>query len=159
MTKLVDEIAGELDYDSGWCRSLSIIFFAEVVAIQLAFAADETEELEPIQREAFAEFWKSKDRLLRQAEAAIFSYYQSIRADILARVPKDSADTLAPRITSQDDLRAIVRLETLYFPEGFRNERRIAGLLAGCAWDPALGLAVRFEDEKIVDVGPQDILL
>lgn len=74
-------------------------------------------------------------------------------------MPADEADEAAPLVESANDLRAIVRLNTLFFPEDFGSGKRVAGLLADCSWDPALGLAVRFEDERIVGVGPQDIVL
>jgi len=159
MPKLLDAIAGEFDYRYGWCRSVSVLFFGERCSIELAFAGDADRELDEGQREAFSAFWPSRDRWLSNAEAAILSHYPSIRADVSARMPSDMAEKIAPAIERTTDLRHIVRLKTLFFPEDFGSGKRVAGLLADCSWDPALGLAVRFEDERIVGVGPQDIVL
>ena len=159
MPKLLDGIVGEFDYEYGWCRPVSVLFFGETRSIELAFAGDADRELDAGQREAFSAFWPSKERLLSNAEAAIASHYDSIRLDVRARMPADEADEAAPLVESANDLRAIVRLNTLFFPEDFGSGKRVAGLLADCSWDPALGLAVRFEDERIVGVGPQDIVL
>ena len=159
MPKLLDGIAGEFDYEYGWCRPVSVLFFGETRSIELAFAGDADRELDAGQREAFSAFWPSKERWLSNAEAAIASHYDSIRPDVRARMPAEEADEVAPLVESANDLRAIVRLNTLFFPEDFGSGKRVAGLLADCSWDPALGLAVRFEDERIVGVGPQDIVL
>jgi hypothetical protein len=159
MPKLLDAIAGELDYEYGWCRPVSVLFFGERCSIELAFAGDADRELDAGQREAFSAFWPSKDRWLSNAEAAILSHYHSIRPGVRSRLPSDAAEKVAPLIEKTNDLRAIVRLKTLFFPEDFGSGKRVAGLLADCSWEPALGLAVRFEDERIADVGPQDIVL
>jgi hypothetical protein len=159
MPKLIDAVAGSLEYDYGWCRPVSVEFLGEPCSIKLAFSGDEGQELDPGQRDAFAAFWSSRERLFSDAEAAILSHYQSIRPDVLARVPVDVAERVAPPVEQVSDLRRIVRLEAVFFPEDLGSGRRVAGLLADCSWDPSLGLAVRFEDEQIVDVGPQDIVL
>ncbi|WP_407665834.1 DUF6985 domain-containing protein [Mycolicibacterium aubagnense] len=33
------------------------------------------------------------------------------------------------------------------------------GLLFDCTWEPELGVAVKFVDETVAEVGPQDIVL
>jgi hypothetical protein len=159
MTELVDVVAGNLEYDYGWCRPASVEFLGETCPIKLAFAGDEDRALDEGQREAFTAFWSSKDRLLAEAGAAILSHYQAVRPDVLARVPADVAERIAPPVGQVTDLRRIVRLDSLFFPEDFGSGRRVVGLLADCSWEPSLGLAVRFEDEQTVDVGPQDIVL
>ncbi|MBO9664192.1 hypothetical protein [Dokdonella sp.] len=159
MPKLIDAVAGELDYEYGWCRTVSVEFLGKTRSIQLAFSGEEDRELDEGQREAFSAFWSSKERLLSDAEAAIFEHYQSIRPDVLARVSADVREEMAPPVERTEDLDRVVRLETLFFPDDFGSGKRVAGLLADCSWDPALGLAVRFEDERVVEVGPQDIVL
>lgn len=159
MSELVDVVVGTLEYDYGWCRSASVEFLGEACSVKLAFAGDEDRELDPGQRDAFAAFWSSRDRLLSEAEAAILSHYQTVRPDVLARVPADVAEKVAPSVGQVRDLRRIVRLDSLFFPEDFGSGRRVVGLLADCSWEPSLGLAVRFEDEQVVEVGPQDIVL
>lgn len=159
MPKLMDAVAGELDYEYGWCRTVSVEFLGKTRSIQLAFSGEEDRELDEGQRVAFLAFWSSRERLLSEAEAAIFEHYRSVRPGVLARVSADTGEKMAPPVERTQDLDRVVRLETLFFPDDFGSGKRGAGLLADCSWDPALGLAVRFEDEHIVDVGPQDIVL
>jgi hypothetical protein len=159
MSKLLDAVAGSLEYDYGWCRPVSVVFLGEPCSIKLAFSADEDRELDPGQREAFAAFWRSRERLLSKAEAAILLHYQSIRPGILERISVDAVEGMAPLVEKASDLRRIVRLEAVFFPEDFGSGKRVVGLLANCSWDPSLGLAVRFENEQVAGVGPQDIVL
>lgn len=159
MAKLIDAVAGALEYDYGWCRQVNVNFCGESCAIKLAFAGDEDQELDPGQRDAFAAFWSLRDTLLSNAGTAILSHYKDVRSGVLARITEDDAKESAPLVENTSDLNRIVRLESLFFPEDFGTGARVAGLLAECSWDPSLGLAVRFEDEQIVGVGPQDIVL
>jgi len=159
MATLIDPVAGALIYDYGWCRPVSVEMFGVEYLVKLSFVGDEDRDLDPGQREAFSAFWSLRHLLLLDAQTALFSHYQSIRPEVLSRVSAEVADQLAPLIESTNDLLQIVRPQTLFFPEDFGSGRRVVGLLTDCNWDPSLGLAVRFENERIVGVGPQDIVL
>ena len=159
MLELIDAVAGRLEFDYGWCRPVYVDFLGHSSLIKIVFSGDEDRGLDPGQQDAFARFWSSKERLLSEAEIAILEYYQSIRVDVRSRVPTEVAEIEAPPIEKISDLGRVVRLDAIFFPEDFGSGKRVAGLLADCSWDPSLGLAVRFEDESIVGVGPQDIVL
>lgn len=159
MSTLIDGVVGTLEYDYGWCRATVVEFLGENCAVKIVFAGDEDRPLDDGQRDAFVEFWSSNKKLMLEAEASILRHYQMIRSDVLARLSEGDATRIAPLAIRASDLRGIVRLETIFFPEDFGGGKRVAGLLADCSWDPGLGLAVRFEDERVVDVGPQDIVL
>lgn len=159
MNSLVDEVAGVLEFEDGWWRQVSVNLFGEDQCIKLTFDGDIGEDLEQGQRDAFGRFWGLREQLLSDAENAICEHYRSIRDDVRERVGVDSSDEAAPAIDAVNDLRRIVQLRYIYIPYAFDPMRRVVGLLADCSWDPSLGLAVRFENERIVGVGPQDIVL
>lgn len=159
MKNLVDEVAGVLEFEGGWWRPINVHFFGDEQCIKLSFDGDVGEPLEHGQRDAFQKFWGQREQLLSDAESAICEHYLKIRDDVRERVGVDSSDEAAPTIGAINDLRRIVQLRYIYVPYAFDPMRRVVGLLADCSWDPSLGLAVRFENERIVEVGPQDIVL
>nr|WP_241010983.1 hypothetical protein [Mycobacterium gordonae] len=57
-------------------------------------------------------------------------------------------------------------LSTLVAPDFFQvplprrcSTDRVVALMYSCSWDVELGLAVKFVNESIVEVGPQNIVL
>jgi len=159
MESLSDEVVGDLVYKYGWCRSETITFFGEERPIKISFASDGNRPLQPLQREAFKRFSRASGRLLNEAETAIHCYYSSMRPQLLLQFTEDVASEILPAIEKMEELRKLVTVEEIHFPESFDGQTRVVGILAACQWDPTLGLAVRLENERIVDVGPQDIVL
>lgn len=154
-----DEILGELEYEYGWTRDYVVTIFGQIHQIRLIISCFDDEEIEACQREAFARFEARNVELLALAETAIFNYYNEIVEDIRARVGVEFADKMAPRVTKIGDLASLVQPEALIVQEAFGQEKRIVGLLLTCVWDTSLGLAVKFVNEQIEDVGTQDIVL
>ncbi len=69
------------------------------------------------------------------------------------------ANKMAPFISAKKEIATIVEPKQLIFPTIFDKDVRQVGLLLECRWEPEHGLAVKFEDEEIVEVGFQDIVL
>lgn len=112
---------------------------------------------DPTLRECFKQFDSKKDYCLRQAEQAIFLYYQEVCGEYRDQLGKESADQLMPIIENISQLKGLIRPTTLFLKSAFSKHQRIAGLLFDCTWETSLGLAVKFVDEVIEGVGPQDI--
>ncbi len=159
MKKLKDSILGDLSYEYGWTRPYSCIFLGKKVSVNLAISCDEGDEIEYSQREAFLRFDEKVDLFLAQAEGAIFDYYQNNCEECRARFGAEFADELAPIIHSQSQLDTIVLPTEIIIKQSFGSNKRIVGLLYDCSWEPSLGLAVKFVDECLEEVGIQDIVL
>ncbi len=159
MKKLKDQILGDLSYEYGWTRPYHCIFLGKKVSIKLAIPCDEDDEIESSQREAFQRFDEKADLFLAQAEEAIFDYYQDNCQEYRDRFGIEFADELAPIIHSPSQLGAIVLLTEIIIQHSFGENERIVGLLYDCSWEPSLGLAVKFVDECLEEVGVQDIVL
>jgi hypothetical protein len=96
---------------------------------------------------------------LNLAEDAILNYYFEVYEDYRQRLIEKFADKMAPILSTKDEIADIVEPKQLIFPMVFEEEVRQVGLLLECSWEPEHGLAVKFEDEEIVEVGFQDIVL
>ena len=60
-------------------------------------------------------------------------------------------------ISSQDEVSKAVKLVGVTFP--YARTRATFGFHFTCDWDEEHGLAIKFEDGELAEVGPQDILL
>lgn len=154
-----DTLFGAMEYDHGWVGRYSYRLFGELVNVSLAVPCDEGAEIEPAQREAFAAFNSKRDELVAQAEVAMFTYYQNEVEGWRDQFGAESADRLAPVIDRPAELASLVEATGIIIQETFGSGDRVVGLLFSCSWAPQLGLAVKFLNEAIEEVGPQDIVL
>ncbi|UOD33111.1 hypothetical protein INH39_16590 [Massilia violaceinigra] len=159
MTTLTDNIIGELSFNHTWSRPYQICFFDELMDVRLSLAGDETGFIQENQRSAYAHFNANLDFHLKTAEAAIFKYYLSVCYEYRERFGSEFADRMAPIITQEKELKILIKPTTVLIQESFDSDERIVGLLYDCSWDTSLGLAVKFINENIDEVGPQDIIL
>ncbi|MFC4309101.1 DUF6985 domain-containing protein [Steroidobacter flavus] len=154
-----DTLFGAMVYDYGWVGRYRYKLFGNLVNVNLVVPCDEGDEIESAQREAFVAFDARRDELIAQAEAAIFSYYQSELEEWRDQFGADSADELAPVISEPAELASLIEPTDILIKRSFGSGDRVVGLLFSSSWDPQLGLGVRFLNEAIVEVGPQDVAL
>jgi hypothetical protein len=155
-----DALFGTIENNGfGWLGECSWSVFGQPVTTRLFIPCDER-EIGVSQREAFALFEQQKSALCNSAADAIFSYYQQVVPEYRARLGSSFADGQAPEISSKGELARLVTPTELIVQESFAEPtERVIGLLFDCTWDTSLGLAVKFVDEKLSGVGPQDIVL
>lgn len=98
--------------------------------------------------------------MCKAAEDAIFTYYRENLPGLRARFGPEYSDQSAPEIASADGLSCLVTPSEVVIQESFGAPiERIVGLLFDCSWEPGLGLAAKFVDERLCGVGTQDIVL
>ncbi|WP_424632017.1 DUF6985 domain-containing protein [Bradyrhizobium sp. SYSU BS000235] len=157
---MIDELFGDIEYDFQWMGKCVLPIFGKRVAIALSIPCDEASEIEVAQREAFATFQEHKGTLCRLAEEAIFEYYLRILPECRARFGPEFADQWAPEVGTLSDVGRLVTLTEMIIQRSFTDPReRVVGLLFDCSWDVSLGLAVKFINEHLSEVGTQDIVL
>jgi hypothetical protein len=154
-----DSVFGDVEYEYGWRRPYSYMIFGQCYSVSLIVFCHEGEDIDAVQREAFARFEGTRDRLAPVAADAIYDYYNECSREIRERVGLGFADQVAPLIDGVHDLPTIVKPTGVLVQQPLVDNERIIGLLFDCSWEPELGLAVKFENEILVEVGPQDIVL
>jgi len=158
MNLIKDEAFGELRFEHLWVRDYRLQLFGREYPVRLLVEGDEGIPVEQAQREAYLRFEKRKDQLLKQAEDALFAHYQEVAPECRARFGS-SADELAPVLGDTQALARLVRPKEIIFQESYKPDQRVVGLLFDCSWEPELGLAVKFVNEAVDEVGPQDIVI
>lgn len=155
-----DALFGDIAYEFGWVGQCAWPFLGVVSVTRLIIPCDEGAEISAVQREAYAAFEQHKAEMCRAAEDAIFAYYRENLPDLRARFGPQFADQWAPEIASAEDLSRLVTPSEVIIQESFGSpSERVVGLLFGCAWEPSLGFAAKFVDERLGGVGTQDIIL
>lgn len=159
MNILHDDIFGELSYDYGWSRIYKIDFFGDERQVELFFPCDEGESIELSQRRAYIKFNEFKDHYMSLAEEAIFNYYRGSVDEFRDRFGPEFADEMAPLIDGKLGMKEIVKPTQIIIQQTFGSEDRVVGIIYDCSWDPQFGLAVKFKNEVICEVGHQNIVL
>lgn len=157
---MTDPVLGDVAFDEarGWEGVYTLPFLGREVTVPLVLGGwEEDEPVEPLQREAVQAFNSHKDELCAQAEDAIYAIYLERWPELREQF---GADKLMPIIGDKEGLTQLLTATTFFVPVPPRNsDERVIGLLFDCTWEPELGLAVKFVNEKTVGVGPQDIVL
>jgi hypothetical protein len=157
---LLDPLFGLLDYDYGWNGRCSWTIYGREVVTTLHIPCDDGDVIAPAQREAFAAFEARKDAMVAAAETAIFEHYLDVAPDYRLQFGPDHAARAAPEVNSPAGMATLVTPTETIVQRSFADPpERIIGLMFDCTWEPSLGLAVKFVDERLVETGPQDIVL
>jgi hypothetical protein len=156
---MLSKVFGDLEYQYGWIGKYELRIFGATLAIKLVVPCDEGADIEPAQMDAFVRFEESGHRASTSLESTLFDYYLAIVEERRAMAGPGLADTVAPVIETPDQLAALIAPTELIVQQSLGSKQRVIGLLFRCSWDPELGLAVKFVDERIHEIGPQDIVL
>lgn len=159
MANLNHELFGEISYDLYWSGQQKIKMFEKEKVIILSIDGNEEGEFHDVQKEAYTNFVENMDDILTKVEEAIFDYYQEVHMDYREMVGENEADKVAPIIENKEELSQLVEPTQLIIRRVRKNGVRRIGLLFNCTWEIEHGLAVKIENEGIVEVGFQDIVL
>ena len=149
MKKLTDDVFGELIYENLFWRRLYLTeIFGKQINIQLVVDSyddnDDGSDITTNQREAFLNFEKNKKDIIEEIEQAVLSYYKKITNN---------------QMVSFEDIREMVNLKYLKVIYTEIGEDRELGFIFDASFDPELGVGVLISNERVVDVGVQDIVL
>ncbi len=145
-----DPVFGTLSYVAGdlWKRPFGLDIFGRWQDGWLYVDIDPDEGLEQHQIDAFDGLSRAPERAARDAENAVFRYHLSLVADGEHELPPaKAAQTIFPMIAFQG----------ITFP--YAHSLPTYGLLFKPSWEVERGLAVKFENNQVVEVGFQDIIL
>lgn len=159
MANLNHELFGEISYDLYWSGQQKIKIFGKEKVIILSIDGNEEGEFHDVQKEAYTNLVENMDDIMTKVEEAIFDYYQEVYMDYREMVREDESDKIAPIIENKEELGHLVEPTQLIIRRVRKNRVRRIGLLFNCTWEMEHGLAVKIEDEEIVEVGFQDIVL
>lgn len=141
-----------------WQRGVEVTMFGRTMKLRLLVDIDDEERVHSNQIRAFEDFSKRQDEMLRIAERAMLKYYQSVCDEYRGRFGvTDQHDDRVPIVSNLKEFAKLVTPTDLTFP--YATSRTTIGLLCDCTWEREHGLAVKFEEGHVSEVGFQDIVL
>lgn len=152
------EIFGKIEYDNLWKRDYSIKVYTQSEEGLLYVEAENDEEFQENQIQAFKKFEERKEEFEKQVKKAIFNYYNEVVGEYRDRYG-DSADELAPLVKVPDEMEKLLEFQSLNIPYSFEDDERVIGVLFKAKWEIEHGVAVKFVNEEVIEVGYQDIIL
>jgi hypothetical protein len=157
---LTNEVFGHLTHVEGdfWKRPIDLKIFGKVWNASLMVDIDPKDGVEKNQIAAFNTFNTNATSILAESEREIVSHYKAVCAKYRTRYGiTDPNDEKVPIIKSAKELYRLMETEGVTFPYARRHPT--FGLLFQCSWEEEHGLAVKYVDEKLVEIGFQDIIL
>jgi hypothetical protein len=143
MSKLYDEILGDLVYDGGWSKSENIVLWGNDIPIKTVAVADEYENVNSNQRESYLWIKKELVNVSCKSNSLMNNYINEKAEDIkpilgLSSIPHDISDIVRPKwMLIQQDGRI--------------------GILCDTSWD-SHGVAIIVDRRKNIEVGPQNLI-
>lgn len=151
-----DEVFGELDYQYTWVGYKTIKFFGKDIEIALLVGGIEDGEFDEGQYVAYSSLMDNWEQIQHNILQLIFDYYKQKRQELGYDVAfnKDY-----PLIETVNQLAEHITLVGISVPYDFLREGRDIGVSFDCTWDEENGLGVRLINEKVDEVGYQDVAI
>ncbi|MGG4213836.1 DUF2004 domain-containing protein [Paenibacillus sp. FSL L8-0638] len=151
-----DPIFGELEYNYSWAKDTSIHFFGKETEIALMIDGEEDGEFDEAQYTAYQSLMQNWEQLQQSFLQPILDYYQQKRHEL-------GYDTELnenyPLVDTTDQLLKMITLDGIVVPYAGIYEGRDIGILFDCTWDVENGLGIRLLNEKVTEVGYQDVAI
>ncbi|MBC6309882.1 DUF2004 domain-containing protein [Listeria sp. FSL L7-1582] len=154
--KINDEVFGELEFDYSWSKVSKINFYNEEVEIVVIIEGDEDGEFEKEQYDAYESLIDNWINIQKTLLIPILDYYQKKREELGFDIELNEN---YPEIISIEELLNHIKLVGIKVPYGELYGGRSIGISFDCTWDPENGLGARLSDEKVIEVGYQDIAI
>ena len=152
---LKDQTFGELYYEYGWNGTAALNWLGETENISLAVSGEEEDGISDYQRESFTAFVNAWPSLQAEVLEQIYHYYLRLAEELGYG---DGSHPDYPRLGQVSDINEHIHLDLIsIFEEGI-YEGRCVGLAFSCSWDDENGVGVLLVNEKVEEIGYQDIV-
>lgn len=136
-----NNIFNEMTYDYGWRKSINLKFGDEIKIIELNFVAYKKEDnITNIQKESYSWIIENFNLIVEASTSIILKYIETNYSSLNITL-KNLFDEANP-------------IEII-----FERDEPIIGFIFDCNFDEENGIGIKIKDKKIIDIGPQDIVL
>lgn len=154
--KINDKVFGELKYELRWYGESFIAFKGERYPISLSIDGDEKGIFQKIQYEEYSVFMeKLNDDFIIKILNTLLDYYKKERIEL--GYDEETYEKYPP-IETVEELLNHIRFESITVFCTEKNKRQI-GLTFECDWDEENGVGIYFVNEKIEDIGYQNVAI
>lgn len=153
---IIDPIFGKLKYDYGWVKDTTIHFWGKETEIALMIDGEEDGKFDEEQYTAYQSLMQNWENLQPGFLQSILDYYQQKRHELGYDIVVNEN---YPQIETTNQLLEMITLVGIVVPYGDIYEERDIGIIFDCTWDPENGLGLRLLNEKVTEVGYQDVAI
>ncbi|MEH7474302.1 DUF2004 domain-containing protein [Priestia megaterium] len=151
-----DPIFGELEYEYGWIKDTTIRFFGKETQIALMIDSEEDGKFDENQYTAYQSFIKNWDDLQPSLLQSIVDYYKQKQNEL----GYDSGlNENYPLIETTGQILDMITFDGIVVPYADIFEGRDIRMTFNCTWDIENGLGIRLLNEKVIEVGYQDVAI
>ncbi|MCL2179092.1 MAG: DUF2004 domain-containing protein [Cystobacterineae bacterium] len=156
MTTVQDKVFGSLEFDYIWCKKAAMDFFGKEAEISLYISGDESGSFEDEQYASYTNLMKAWNGLQPKLVQSILEYYKQKRHELGYDVEFNEN---YPTIETSEQLLEHITLSSIKIPYSEAPDSRAAGISFDCTWNSENGVGLSLVNEKIVDVGYQDVAI
>ncbi|WP_128102971.1 DUF2004 domain-containing protein [Paenibacillus sp. DCT19] len=151
-----DPIFGELDYNFVWSRNIVLQFLGEEVEVSLLVDGEKDGRFDEKQYTSYQTLVQNWQLIQFDLMQPMLDYYKQKRHELGYDIIFNEN---YPNVETTEQLMKMVTLDSIVVPYGEINEERDIGILFNCTWDLENGVGLRLLDEKVVDMGYQDVAI
>jgi len=151
-----DSIFGDLVNDYGWSRVITINFFGRETEIDLMIDVDEDGQFDEGPYEAYQSLVKNWDNIQSSLLDSILDYYIQKRHKLGYDIEVNENYLL---VETTDQIIKMISIDGIVVLYVDIFEGRDIRITFNCTWDAENGLGLRLINEKVMEVGYQDIAI
>lgn len=151
-----DSVFGELEYEYGWAKNNTVHFLGKKTEIDLMIDGEEDGNFDDEQYIAYQSLMQNWNELQLSLLQPILDYYHQKRYELGYNIEFNEE---YPLIETKEQLLENITLSGIVVPYADINEGRDIRLIFDCTWDEENGLGVRLINEKVTEVGYQDVAI
>ncbi|MDM5186304.1 DUF2004 domain-containing protein [Bacillus sp. DX4.1] len=151
-----DAVFGKLEYDYVWSKDTTIHFFVNAVEIALVVKGDEDGKFDEEQYKAYTSLMKNWEHLQQSFLQPILDYYKQERHELGYDI---EVNENYPFVETTDQILEMISLDGIVVPYASIFEGRDIGITFNCTWGIENGLGIRLLNEKVTEVGYQDVAI
>ncbi|MCR6846865.1 DUF2004 domain-containing protein [Bacillus sp. IBL03825] len=154
--KINDAVFGELEYDFVWSKDTSINFLGNEVEIALIVKGDEDGKFDEEQYVAYTSLMQNWEQLQQSFLQSILDYYKQERQELGYDI---EVNENYPLVETTNEILEMISLDGIVVPYAGIFDGRDIGITFNCTWDTENGLGIRLLNEKVTEVGCQDVAI
>ncbi|MCY6354334.1 DUF2004 domain-containing protein [Clostridium sp. ZS2-4] len=151
-----DSIFGELKYDYIWSKYTTIDFLGKETKITLMINGDEDGVFEEEQYIAYNSLMEKWSNLQETILEPILNYYKQKRHELGYDIEFNEN---YPLIETIEKLLENITLVGIVIPYSGAYDGGEIGVIFDCTWDDENGIGLCLVDEKVIEVGYQDVAI
>lgn len=150
--KRVDDVFGDLEYDTRWRGSMEFSFFKNRNNVQLLIAGEEDDKFSEEQYLAYQNLLDKWEDIQLDILGEIYEYYMELKEE-----EGYTEEDGYPDINGPEDLIDMVSLQIIHIKRPLRGSRCVA-LAFDATWDDDWGVGIRLLNEKVERVAGNNIV-